>query len=372
MTVSTETLRVALGDRSYDIIMGDHLLERVGEYIAALSPKSQVFVITDQTVAEHHLSAVEVSLQASGIKYEAIILPPGEQTKSFSVLESLLGEILKRKPERNTLLVALGGGVIGDLTGFAASILLRGVPFLQIPTTLLAQVDSSVGGKTGINSSYGKNLIGSFYQPGAVLADGAVLKTLPQREYLSGYAEVAKYGLINDPAFFEWLEAHEVEIMARDSAAIRNCVRTSCQAKADIVSQDEREGGVRALLNLGHTFGHAFEVETGYSDALLHGEGVALGMILAFALSVQLGLCPQADYERVVSHIKAVGLPTSPLDIRPDWDIDRLVSAMYQDKKVQSGKLVFILARGIGKSYIAKDIEEQEVRKVLARFLAGE
>ncbi len=372
MTVSTETLRVELGERSYDIIMGEHLLERLGEYVAALSPKSQVFVITDHTVAEHHLSAVELSLQASSIKYEAIILPPGEQTKSFAVLESLLSEILKRKPERNTLLVALGGGVIGDLTGFAASILLRGVPFLQIPTTLLAQVDSSVGGKTGINSSYGKNLIGSFYQPCAVLADGIVFNTLPQREYLAGYAEVAKYGLINNLEFFEWLEANEQAIRDRDNAAIRHCVRTSCQAKADIVSQDEREGGVRALLNLGHTFGHAFEVETGYTDALLHGEGVAIGMVLAFALSAQLGLCPQGDYDRVVAHLKAVGLPTSPLDIRPDWDIDRLISAMYQDKKVQSGKLVFILARGIGKSYIAKDIDEQEVRVVLARLLEVE
>lgn len=362
-------LTVNLGERGYDIIIGDNLLCAAGEQIKDLTTATKIFIVSDENVAKYHLPTLETALAGVGLEYEAIILKAGEQSKTFAVLESLLNTILKQKPERNSMLIALGGGVIGDITGFAASILLRGVPFVQIPTTLLAQVDSSVGGKTGINTQYGKNLVGSFYQPRLVMADISLLQTLPKREYLAGYAEVVKYGLINNPAFFEYLETNENRIITQDHDAIRRCIRTSCETKAKIVSEDEKEGGVRALLNLGHTFGHALEVETGYSDVLLHGEAVAIGMVLAFGLSVRLGLCLQADYDRVVGHFKAIGLPTSPKDIRPKWDIDRLVSAMYQDKKVEKGKLVFILAKGIGKSFIAKDIAETDVKAFLKEGL---
>lgn len=360
-----EFLSVNLGDRSYDIMIGRELLCAAGEQIKALTAAKKLFVVTDTNVAKHHLPTLEAALAKAGLEYEAIILPAGEQTKSFTVLESLVNEILAHKPERNTLLVALGGGVIGDITGFAASILLRGVPFVQFPTTLLAQVDSSVGGKTGINTKYGKNLVGSFYQPRLVLADTSLLDTLPKREYLAGYAEVVKYGLINKPEFFAYLEKNETHIIAQDAGVIRHCVKISCEAKADIVAQDEKEGGVRALLNLGHTFGHALEVEAGYDGTLLHGEAVAIGMVLAFRLSVRLGLCQEADYARVLKHFKAVGLPVSPKAIRSDWDTERLISAMYQDKKVRQGSLVFILAHGIGKSFVANAIAEGDVRGML-------
>lgn len=360
---------VALGERSYEIVIGNDLLARTGELLASVTRSNKVFVITDENVAKYHLETVEQSLQQQGITYEIIILRPGEQTKNFLVLEFVLNEILNHRPERHTPLIALGGGVIGDLTGFAASILLRGVPFIQIPTTLLAQVDSSVGGKTGINSQQGKNLIGSFYQPKLVIADSAALDSLSKREFLAGYAEVVKYGLIDKPEFFAMLENNVAGIKARDKQLIEQCVRISCEAKAEIVAKDEREGGVRALLNLGHTFGHALEVETGYSDALNHGEGVALGMVLAFQLSVRLGYCQQEDLDRVSQHLSAVGLPTKLQDIRKHWDIKRLVEAMYQDKKVEGGNLVFILTRGIGKAFIAKEVSEEVVIKLLKELL---
>lgn len=360
---------VSLGNRSYDILIGANLLESAGELADPVIKSQKVFILTDENVAKHHLEKVEKSFHKAKIAYEAIILKPGEQTKSFPSLESILNEILRHRPERNTPLVALGGGVIGDVTGFAASILLRGVPFIQIPTTLLAQVDSSVGGKTGINTPHGKNLVGSFYQPKLVIADSSVLNTLPEREFLAGYAEVVKYGLIGNPEFFNWLESNIAGIKARDKAVVEECVRISCEAKAQIVAEDEREKGARALLNLGHTFGHALELETGYSDTLVHGEGVALGMVLAFQLSQRLGLCPAEDVAKVERHLTAVGLPSTLQDIRKQWDVKRLVEAMYQDKKVQDGKLVFVLTRGIGKAFIAKDIAEEAVVKMLKELV---
>lgn len=364
-----ERLKVALEGRSYDIVIGSNLLAFVGEMLGTVMPKQRLFIITDETVAALHLHTLEQSFLKSGFTFETIIVNAGEQSKSFAVLEKVVTHILSLKPERKSTLVALGGGVIGDLTGFAASILLRGINFIQVPTTLLAQVDSSVGGKTGINTAAGKNLIGSFYQPRLVIADSDVLATLPDRDYFAGYAEVIKYGLINDPEFFSWAVAHESDIKQRELTALRYCVLTSCKHKAAIVAEDEREGGVRALLNLGHTFGHALEAETGFSDKLLHGEAVAIGMVMAFQLSVQLGICPEEDLDRLVVHLKNMGLPTSPLDICLEWDSDLLIHHMYGDKKIENGKLVFILLKGIGRAFIAKNVDENEIHKLLNDIL---
>lgn len=363
-------LHVALAERDYDIVVGQGLLAGAGAYIDDVLPQKRVIILTDDNVAQHHLPTLVQSLERHGIQHHHLIIPPGEASKSFATLELLLQHLLTLKPERKTTLIALGGGVIGDLTGFAASILLRGVPFIQIPTTLLAQVDSSVGGKTGINTPQGKNLIGSFYQPRLVLADVATLSTLPKRELLAGYAEVVKYGLINHEAFFSWLERQERALV--DNAKpelLMTAVLESCEAKAAIVAKDEKEQDVRALLNLGHTFGHALEAETGFGDTLLHGEGVAIGMVMAFDLSVQLGLCDELDARRVKHHLALVGLPTSPLDIRKEWDIARLMAHFYQDKKVSDGALTFILTRGIGKAFISKDVDESELGELLAKTL---
>jgi 3-dehydroquinate synthase len=359
------TLTVSLGARSYPILIGEQLLSRAGELLAPHLPLKRVFIITDEHVAKAHLPTLQAALSGTGIRYEAIILPPGEQTKSFAMFESVLTEILSHKPERKVTLIALGGGVIGDLTGFAASALLRGVGFIQIPTTLLSQVDSSVGGKTGINSKHGKNLIGSFYQPQLVLADMSLLDTLPKRELLAGYAEVVKYGLINQPEFFDWLVSQEAAFNRGDKAILSRMVETSCQAKAEIVAADEHEGGVRALLNLGHTFGHALEKVMGYDGRLLHGEAVAIGMMQAFRFSSRLGLCSESDVQRVEKHLKAVGLPTGLYDIHDRWNANDLLEAMYQDKKVSAGTLTFILAKGIGKAFIAKDVDPVSVRTML-------
>jgi 3-dehydroquinate synthase len=283
-----ERLRVELGPRGYDILVGDGLLATAGQWIAPIAQGQRLFVVTDETVAAAHLATLERALDDAGIAYEALVLPPGEQTKGFAHLESLTSRLLTLKVERRSLLAAFGGGVIGDLTGFAASILLRGIDFVQIPTTLLAQVDSSVGGKTGIDTAQGKNLIGSFHQPRLVLADTEVLSTLGRRELLAGYAEIVKYGLINDVAFFDWLETHGTGVIEGDPAARRHAIVTCCAAKAAIVAADERESGARQLLNLGHTFAHALEAELGYDDRLLHGEAVAIGLVMAFDLSVRL------------------------------------------------------------------------------------
>jgi 3-dehydroquinate synthase len=353
----TETVVVELGERRYDIVVGDGVLKRAGQFIAPVLRRKRVLVVTDAHVGALHLGTLHAALDDAAIEHQSITLPPGEKTKDFDHLEGLLDDLLDRGIERRTTLVALGGGVVGDLTGFAAAVALRGIDFVQIPTTLLAQVDSSVGGKTGINSRQGKNLIGAFHQPRLVLADTGVLDTLPRRELLAGYAEVVKYGLINDPDFFAWLEEHGAALCDGDAAARRHAIVTSCRSKAAIVAGDERETADRALLNLGHTFGHALEAETGYGDALLHGEAVAIGMVLAFELSTRLGLCPAADTRRIHRHLAAVGLPTTVGDaLGNQWDADKLIRHMGKDKKVVDGRMTFVLARGIGKAYLTQDV----------------
>ncbi|MCP5362297.1 MAG: 3-dehydroquinate synthase [Hyphomicrobiales bacterium] len=365
-----QTVPVALGARSYEIRIGNGLLAEAGAQLADLLPIKRAFILTDAHVAHYHLNTLENSLADVGVTPNPIVLPAGEGTKSYDQLQHVLETLLGFQPERKDVLIALGGGVIGDLTGFAASVLLRGVGFIQIPTTLLAMVDSSVGGKTGINSPHGKNLIGSFYQPGRVLADMSVLETLPPRELLAGYAEVAKYAVLGDRHWFEVLEKQAPAALADGAqrpAFLQAIVKKSCEAKAAIVAQDERESGVRALLNLGHTFGHALEAETGFSSQLLHGEGVALGMVLALAFSAHLGLCPVADMERLKSHLKAVGLPVTLADREIIITPERMIQHMRQDKKVSAGRMVFILTRGIGEAFISKDVDEA----VLQAFLAS-
>ena len=357
-----DKVSVALGSRTYDIHIGEGLLEQAGSLIAPLLKRSFTAIVSDENVARFHLKALQASLAASGIKSVAVVLPAGEKTKSFTALAQLCDHLLGAGVERRDKIIALGGGVIGDLAGFAASILRRGVDFIQIPTTLLAQVDSSVGGKTGINSAHGKNLIGAFHQPLAVLADTGLLETLPPRELAAGYAEVAKYGLLGDLSFFEWLEANAAILMRGDMQARKFAIRKSCSAKAAIVAEDETEQGVRALLNLGHTFGHALESATGYSDRLLHGEGVSIGMVLAFRFSERLGHCKVGTAERVAKHLQGVGLPTHMNDIAgPLPSVTSLVDIMRQDKKAQGGKLTFILARDIGDTFIAKDVSNHAV-----------
>ncbi len=365
-----DSLRVDLGARAYDIVVGSGLLAEAGRRMAPLLKKKDVVVVTDATVAELRLQALEDSLDDAGVRHSSIVLPPGERTKDFAHLQELTEGLLARGVERSTTLVALGGGVIGDITGFAAAITLRGLPFVQIPTTLLAQVDSAVGGKTGINAPQGKNLIGAFHQPILVLADLAALDTLDPRQLLAGYAEVVKYGLINDAGFFSWLEDNGQALLAGGgrggAAARRRAVITSCAAKAAIVAEDELEAGRRALLNLGHTFGHALEAETGYSETLLHGEAVALGMGLAFDLSARLGLCPLEDAERARRHLQAVGLPVRLNEIAaPSWTADGLMAHIEKDKKVKDGKPAFILARGVGRAFITQDVNPGDVRALL-------
>ena len=354
------TLTLDLGERSYPIVMGEGVLMQAGAILRGVLPGNRAIIITDSHVAPLYLATCEASLMKAGFAPEHIILPHGETTKSFFHFETLLNEILSRRPDRKTALIALGGGVMGDITGFAASVLLRGMPFVQIPTTLLAQVDSSVGGKTAINSPHGKNLIGAFYQPKAVLADISTLRSLPEREFLAGYAEVLKYGLIDDPEFFAWLEAHAQRMREGDADALLYAVQRSCVAKARIVQADEHEGGVRALLNLGHTFGHALEKETGYGDTLLHGEAVALGMLMALHLSASRGICAWDAVERTRAHVEAMGMPSRLSHIRPDWDVSALVAHCYHDKKAESGVLTFILLKGIGEAFISKDVTAEE------------
>lgn len=360
-----EALKVELGSRSYHIMVGEGLLAKAGGYILPLLKGKNVIIVSDKNVAKFYLHRLTGALEHSNIHARCIIVEAGEATKSLSSFSRLMEDLLEQKPDRNTVLVALGGGVIGDLTGFAASVLLRGVNFVQIPTTLLSQVDSSVGGKTGVNSEFGKNLIGSFHQPILVLADVDSLKTLPKRELLSGYGEIVKYGLINDYPFFTWLENNGNELIAGNKHIQTEAILRSCAAKAAIVAADEKEHNIRALLNFGHTFAHAFEAETGYGEALLHGEAVALGMILAFAASVKLGVCPRADLEQVKKHFCDVGLLTSPLTIRSDWNIDALMEHFTRDKKAMDGKLTFILTRGIGKAYIEHHVDAKIIRETL-------
>jgi len=359
------TVPVPLGDRAYDILVGRGLIGTAGARIAALGARAAA-IVTDEHVGPLYAGPLAAALEAQGLRSSVLTLPPGEATKSYASLERVCDAVLGAKIERGDLVVALGGGVIGDLSGFAAAIVRRGVRFVQVPTTLLSQVDSSVGGKTGINSRHGKNLVGAFHQPSLVLADTALLDTLPIREMRAGYAEVAKYGLIDDARFFAWCEANWQGVFAggpeRDEA-----VAQSCRAKAAVVVRDEHETGDRALLNLGHTFGHALERITAYDSArLVHGEGVAIGLALAFRFSAALGLCPMADAERVEAHLTAAGLPTRLSQVPGGCGtVDALLDAMAQDKKVKGGALTFILARGIGKSFIAPGIEADTVRAFL-------
>ena len=368
-------VEVALGERAYDIIIGRDVLPSLGARIAALRPGVRTAIITDRTVASHWLAATEASLAEAGIATSHFIVEDGEGSKSYAGLEKVSEALVKARIERNDLVIALGGGVVGDLAGFAAAILRRGVDFVQVPTSLLAQVDSSVGGKTGINSPHGKNLIGAFHQPLLVVADTAVLDSLSPRQFRSGYAEVAKYGVLGDEAFFAWLEANHAEIV-RGGAAREHAIATSCRAKAGVVARDERENGERALLNLGHTFGHALEAATGFSDRLFHGEGVAVGMVLAAQLSAQLGMIADSDAARVQRHLAEFGLPTRLQDIAGFTqeglaDADALMVLMAQDKKVKRGKLTFILLEAIGQAVIAPDVEPAVVRNFLQDKLSA-
>ena len=365
-------VRVELGDRGYDIVIGRGLIADAGARIAPLLRRPRAVVITDRTVAGLYLEPLMASLAAGGIDARAISLAPGEGTKGFVPLASLLDDLLAAGINRDTAIIALGGGVIGDLAGFAAAIVLRGIDFIQVPTTLLAQIDSSVGGKTGINSKYGKNLVGSFHQPRLVLVDTAALASLPRRELLAGYAEMVKYALIDDADFFEWLEANGAAIVgdgAGTEAARREAIARCCRAKARIVAEDEREAGVCALLNLGHTFGHALEAESGFGEALLHGEAVAIGTVMAFALSVRMGLCPADDLARVEAHFDAIGLAAAPPAIQgKSWCAANLLAHMARDKKVRDGRKTLILARGIGQSFITDEVTDGDI---LATFEAA-
>jgi 3-dehydroquinate synthase len=366
---------VALGERAYDIVIGRGVLASLGARVASLRPGVRTAIVTDRTVAKHWLEPTERSLAEAGIPTSRVIVEEGEVSKTYAGLEKVSEALIAARIERNDLVIALGGGVVGDLAGFAAAILRRGVDFVQVPTSLLAQVDSSVGGKTGINSPQGKNLIGAFHQPVLVIADTSVLDTLSPRQFRAGYAEVAKYGVLGDEALFTWLEANHADIFS-GGAAREHAIATSCRAKAAIVSRDERENGERALLNLGHTFGHALEAATGFSDRLFHGEGVSVGMVLAAEFSAKLGMISEADAARIERHLASVGLPTHLWDIAGFTqeglaDADALMALMAQDKKVKRGKLTFILLQAIGRAVVANDIEPALVRDFLQQKLSG-
>jgi 3-dehydroquinate synthase len=361
-----ERLRVDLGERGYDILVGPGLIGRAGAKILPLLRRRQVVIVTDATVARHHLAPLCASLEEHGIAQRTIVLPPGEGTKDLAHFGRLVDDILDGGVERGTMLVALGGGVVGDIAGFAAATLLRGIDFVQIPTTLLAQVDSSVGGKTAINTSAGKNLLGAFYQPRLVLADTTSLGTLPRREVRAGYGEIVKYGLIRDIEFFQSLEANGQAICDLDPAALTRAVMVSCRMKAAIVAADEREEGDRALLNFGHTFGHALEAETGFGDRLLHGEAVALGMVLAFDFAVHLGLASGQDAHRVRHHLAAASLPTELSAVGLAGSAaDRLLAHMGKDKKVRDGAITLILPRRIGEVFVMRDAPVGQLRSFL-------
>ena len=368
------TVDVALGARAYDIVIGRDVLGSLGARVAALRPGARTAIVTDRNVAKHWLEKTEASLAQAGIATSRIVVEEGEGSKTYAGLERVSEALIAARIERNDLVVALGGGVVGDLAGFAAAILRRGVDFVQVPTSLLAQVDSSVGGKTGINSPQGKNLLGAFHQPVLVIADTSVLDTLSPRQFRAGYAEVAKYGVLGDEAFFAWLEVNHADLF-KGGAAREHAIATSCRAKAAIVARDERETGDRALLNLGHTFGHALEAATGFSDRLFHGEGVAIGMVLAAELSARLGMISPADAARVECHLAEVGLPTHLRNIAGFAqeglaDADALMALMAQDKKVRRGRLTFILLEAVGRAVVSRDVEPALVRDFLKAKLA--
>lgn len=370
-TIAADRVRVGLGARAYEIVIAPGLLSAAGSLLRPLLARSFVAVVTDETVAALHLPAFRAAMEAEGVSVAEVIVPAGEASKSMTQLGSVLDALLDAKVERDDLIIALGGGVIGDLAGFAAAVLRRGVGFVQVPTTLLAQVDSSVGGKTGINARHGKNLIGAFHQPRLVIADTGLLDTLPPRALLAGYAEVVKYGLLGDAAFFAWLERHGPALRDGDIEGRVAAVRRSCAIKAEIVARDETERGDRALLNLGHTFGHAMEAATGYSDRLLHGEAVAIGMGLAFEVSARMGLCAQEVPGRVAAHFAEMGLRRRLPDIPGELPgAEALIALMGQDKKVRQGKLTFILARGIGEAFVTQEVDLEAVRDILDAALA--
>jgi 3-dehydroquinate synthase len=369
--MSIERVSVALGGRSYEILVGAGLIGEAGALMRPLLKTPRTIVVTDANVAALHLPSLLRGLDAAGIAHHAIVLPPGEETKSFTHYAKLSEDILALGIERGTMLTALGGGVVGDLVGFTAATLLRGIDFVQVPTTLLAQVDSSVGGKTAIDTVHGKNLVGAFHQPRLVLADTDALATLPPRELGAGYAEIVKYGLIRDPAFFAWLEEHGAALLAGDAAAQRRAVVVSCTAKAAVVAVDERETGERAFLNFGHTFGHALEAETGFGDALLHGEAVAIGMGLAFDLATGLGMCPAGDAERVRRHFADAGLPSGiPRPNGRRFEATALVQHMLKDKKVRGGRITLILPRRIGEVVVTQDVPEDTILAFLRQQIA--
>ena len=360
-------ITVALGDRSYGVLIDAGLLSQAGALIAERLGPTRAIIVTDDTVGPLYADKLQASLDAAGIGSTCLSVPAGEASKSWSCLGDLTERVLAQRIERRTPIIALGGGVVGDLAGFVAAIALRGVPLIQIPTTLLSQVDSSVGGKTGVNSAHGKNLIGAFYQPDLVLIDIDTLATLPRRELLAGYAEVVKYGLIDRPAFFDWLETNGRALLDGDPDRLIHAIGECVAAKAQIVAEDEREAGRRALLNLGHTFGHALELAAGYSDRLRHGEAVAVGMVLAFELSARLGLTSAKIAERVAAHLAGVGLPTrAPADL---VSAEQMLDLMATDKKVRDGRVTFILARGIGAAFMVRDVDPVTVRTVIAESI---
>ena len=369
-------VQVALGTRAYDIVIGRGLLASLGTRIKALRPGAKTAIVTDETVAKHHLAAAQAALKSAGIESSAIVVSPGEGSKNYATFETVCEAIIAARIERGDLIVALGGGVIGDLAGFAAASVRRGLDFVQVPTSLLAQVDSSVGGKTGINSRQGKNLVGAFHQPVLVIADTALLDSLPSREFRAGYAEVAKYGLLGDAAFFTWLEANWQDMFAggkfSGSLAREHAIAVCCRGKAAIVARDERETGERALLNLGHTFGHALEAGCGFSGRLLHGEAVALGSALAFEFSARKGLMAKSEATRACAHLAAVGLPAHVKEVPGGVPgVDALMDLIAQDKKVKRGKLTFILVRGIGQAFVENNVDPAELRAFLTDKLSS-
>lgn len=367
-------LSIDLDHKSYDIYIGAGLLTHVNDYIPEDVSGRSLFVVTDKNV-EPYVKTITDGLHEAGAKsIEVYVLPPGEKTKSFEHYQKLCDWMLSHGVNRDSFAIALGGGVVGDITGYAAATVLRGIDFIQIPTTLLSQVDSSVGGKTGINTSHGKNLLGAFHQPIGVISDLSTLKTLPEREFKAGYAELVKHGLINDSSLFNWLEKNLDGVMAMDTEDLAEAVERACAIKADIVASDEREAGRRGLLNLGHTFGHALEAAAGYDGRLLHGEGVSIGTVMAFDLSARMGLCEFEDVERVETHFAKAGLPTRASMIAPalKHSVDDLMALMQRDKKVKNGKMTFIVTNGIGEAFISQDVDEKLVREVLKDSLGGD
>ena len=367
-------LRISLKENSYDIIIEHGLLSELGDLISKKFGKPKTFIVTDSNIAVHWLKQTIESLSAQGMSPKVLEVPVGESTKSFINLEKIIDQLLESKVDRDSVLIALGGGVIGDLAGFAGAVTLRGIKVIQVPTTLLSQVDSSVGGKTGVNVRQGKNLVGSFHQPSLVAIDTQVLQTLPSRQLFAGYAEVLKYGLIKDRSFFDWLELNGKKVLEGDKLAQQFAIFTSCRIKAEIVEADEKEKNLRAILNFGHTFGHALEAEAGYDGNLLHGEAVSIGMVLAIELSKSLGYLSGQDAGRAVEYIRNIGLPTNINSIEgsTSWHPDGIIQHMQHDKKVSNGQLRFVLIKGIGEAYLTADVERNDIYRVIEKSLSGE